>query len=238
MRTKPEKANLLAIVLLSALVLLAGGAAHRWSDTFLATRDSIPAVLERPLSSLPLQLGSWHGVDVPLRDGVLDIAKNDDYVNRRYLNKESTHTVGLYIGYTVQPDNMLGHRPRVCYPAHGWTNKETSRSRIVLSNGTELDCLIHEFERRQPVYQGVVVLNYYILQGRHTCDWGNLWQRKRRLPRRSRDAGLYVAQAQISSTFTDRSSVGISGEVVEQFAAQVAPEVTKLLPDTQTAGQQ
>ncbi len=108
-------------VVAAAMLLLAGGVAYRALAAYIGAELASPIRLDPPLATLPLAIGNWIGEDVPLREGVLRIAGNDDYVSRSYRHAETGAVVSLYIGYTARPRTMLRHRPSVCYPSAGWT---------------------------------------------------------------------------------------------------------------------
>ena len=144
-------------------VLLGGGIAYRCCDALLAAADALPAPLVRPLGSLPTQIGSWHGVDVPLDERVVAVAGTNDQVYRRYAERESGNVVDLYVAYAARPARMLGHRPEVCYPAHGWIHVWSRTDRVTLAGGGELDCLVTAFRREKPAPSAVVVLHYLSL---------------------------------------------------------------------------
>lgn len=76
--------------------------------------------LPKPLASLPLALGQWHGVEVPFEESMVRALAVDDYVNRVYQG-EDREPVGLYIGYykSQRTDENL-HSPQNCLPGAGW----------------------------------------------------------------------------------------------------------------------
>ncbi len=230
MNEVPRSRNVRVAVVVCCLVLLGAGVADRWLHAVKGS--STPAVLDQPLSALPLRIGSWEGIEVPLDQRILEVAGTDDYVNRHYVDQGSGQVVDLYLAYVSRPAKMLGHRPRVCYPAHGWTHIATKSDHVVLANGKELDCLIHHFTRGRLDTDNLVVLNYYVLQGRHTTEWTDFWGPQWRRPNLSRDASFYVAQAQFASEVTVPPLYKQAEEAVKRFAAEVIPHVNALLPLT------
>lgn len=213
-------------------VLLGSGLTYRWFTRVTGASSGGLVSLDQPLATLPYRLGDWSGVDVPIGRRVLDVAGNDDYVNRRYVEDGSNDVVNFYLGYCSRPVRMLGHRPRVCYPAHGWIHEQTRRQRLLRADGTALDFLIHSFVRERPVREALVVLNYYVLQGEYTTDWVDFWGPKRRRPNLSGDPNFYVAQVQIASSVADNASNDRAEEAVKRFAAVAAPHCEVLLPST------
>ncbi len=230
-----RRRNVLAVVLFWCVILLGVGVGHRWLGRASTAALSTPVSLEKPLATLPTRIGSWKGVDVPVNERVLEVAGNDDYVNRRYFETGSRQVVDFHLAYTARPANMLGHRPGVCYPAHGWTHVATRSERVQLADGAELQCLIHRFSREQPEPEGLVVLNYYVLQGRRTTEWTGFWGPKWRRPNLSRDPNFYVAQVQVTSATMLPTVYDRAEQVVKRFAAEAAPHVSRLLPPAQKA---
>ncbi len=225
---RPRTGHWVAVVV-SLGVLLGSGLAYRWIDGRLTADGPASTRIHNRLSALPLELGAWQGTDVPLSDRVLDVAAVDDYVHRRYVNRNSGQVVDLYLSYTIQPPNMLGHRPERCFPAHGWRHVGVKDSVFTPSNSPVIKCKINEFSRSQPVYQGMVVLNYYVLSGRYTAEWTDFWGPRWRIPNLSRNKGVYVAQMQLGGSFMDPSAVdGVAG-VLKQFASEMSPHVDTVL---------
>lgn len=215
-----------------SVALVGTGLTYRWFTRVTGASSPEPVMLEHPLATLPLRLGDWSGVDVPIDGRILDVAGTDDYVNRRYVEDGSNESVNFYLGYCSRPAKMLGHRPRVCYPANGWAHEKTRAESVALADGTTLDCLVHSFTRERPLRGALIVLNYYVLRGQHTTDWADFWGPKLRRPNLSRDPAFYVAQIQISCGVIMTSDYGPAEEAVKRFAAAAAPHCDAILPST------
>jgi len=216
-------------------VLLGGGVAHRWIDHLLLAADATPVRLEAPLSTLPAQIGHWRGTDVPMDKRVLEVAGCDDHVYRRYVEEGSRIVLDLYVAYAARPAKMLGHRPQVCYPAHGWTPAGTRADHVLLADGTRLDFLIHQFTRNERGGERIVVLNYYVLHGRRSIEWTDFWGPQWRGPNLSRDPNFYVAQVQVSCLLPDPVMAQRREEALKRFVAEVAPQVHAMLPRSTSA---
>jgi len=229
MRTAVRRRRLTGVVVVWCVILAAVGFAHK-----RLSRDerqaSARVLLDHPLSTLPMRIGVWEGIDVPMDRRVLEVAGSDDYVNRRYIDPISGQFVDFHLAYTARPANMLGHRPSVCYPAQGWRNEEQRVVRVRLADGGEIDCLRHRFIREQPDYEGLVVLNYYILQGRPTADWTDFWGPKWRRRNLTNDPNFYVAQVQVASPVLVPALFERGEQTVQRFAEAVGPLVRKVLP--------
>jgi hypothetical protein len=166
---------------------------------------------------------------VPVDERVIKVAGTDQHVHRRYVDEISGAVVYLYVGYTSRPVNMLGHRPDVCYPANGWLFQETREESIAQADGTTLPCLIHRFEDDSGG-STLVVLNYYVLQGRHTTEWSDFWGPRWRRPNLSRDPNYYVAQVQIVGGAMIPGLSDRAESAVRDFAAIAASTIDNLLP--------
>ncbi|MGA8213707.1 MAG: exosortase C-terminal domain/associated protein EpsI [Candidatus Sulfotelmatobacter sp.] len=95
-----------------------------------------PVLLSSPLSNFPLELGSWHGRELPLDAEILKVAAVDDYLNRVY-QSPSVGAVGLYVGYyKSQQTGDVIHSPKNCLPGSGWQPVMAGRLSISLPNGT------------------------------------------------------------------------------------------------------
>lgn len=223
-------------LLAAALLLLGGGATYRLVAERVGAELAAPLRLDPPLSTLPPDIGLWQGEEVPVREGVLRIAGNDDYVSRNYRNVRTGEIVHLYIGYTARPRTMLRHRPGVCYPSAGWTPVSVQDDVLILaapssgnpSAASRLPVRLHSFLKPGVTEQRVVVLNYYVLNGNPTTDEDSFWGLSWRDPNRRRNPLRYVAQVQLAASV--RTTPEAAARTLRQFAADSAPLILSLLP--------
>ncbi len=184
--------------LLAVLLLVSAGFAYRG----LASRLELVAsgiTLPVSLDAYPKRIEQWVGEDVPIPLNIQQVAGNDAFVNRLYRNRTSNEWVNVYIAYTAHPRTMVGHRPRVCYVGGGWIHDSTEPGEFTSRAGRKLSCLIHCFHRPAPDYEETVVLNFYIVNGRLTCDHRVFTGLGWRTPNIDGDPAHYVTQIQISS---------------------------------------
>jgi EpsI family protein len=207
--------------ILSCFVLLAAGYAYRKAAVRLDALVKEPLLPTIPLSVLPYQIGQWKGEDQPLGEAVLEVAGNDDYINRVYHLADSEYYVNLYVAFTGQPRSMRRHRPEVCYVGAGWILEQTEEQEIQLESGQHLPVQIHYFRKPPPEILRLMVLNYYIVNGNVTRDHhafsGILW----RVPTFSRKQIRYVAQVQVSS---------VSSTALMSFIPEAAPLILPFMP--------
>ena len=95
---------------------------------FIAYPKQEIVLLPRPLSQLPVRMGSWTmSADLPLDQETLEMLKADDTLNRLYTDQSSGVTANLYIAFfKTQRTGVSPHSPKVCLPSSGWEPKESS----------------------------------------------------------------------------------------------------------------
>jgi len=216
--------------LLAGALLLAGGLAYRLAAAAVAAELAAKIRLDPPLASLPHVLGPWVGEDVPLSEGVQRIAGNDDFVSRRYRHCGTGEQVHLYVAYTARPRTMLRHRPTVCYASAGWSHVGTRLAALEASAPwhEHWPVLLHTFLKPEATERRVVVLNYYVLNGRVTVDENSFWSWTWRDPSIARDASRYVAQVQIAvPVLVDPHS---AEQTARTFASASGDAILLLLP--------
>ena len=208
--------------ILAVLLLVSVGIAYRVSGHKLNLLWEKPTALPVPLSDFPIQFGNWVGSELPIPATTREyMEKNyaDDYFSRRYVNSADKIWVDIYVVYcSTRPGGMLGHRPGVCYPANGWLQEATETSQFTSQDGRQTDCLVQRFRQPAPALDEVVVLSFYVRNGRMTAtesDFSGLFNRKANL---ARDPSRYIAQVQISS-------------VVESSVRKAAGEITDIILD-------
>lgn len=214
--------------LLAILVLVFSGFVYRDQAERLKqfTRQSIK--LPVPLAAFPMSVSSatgnnWVGRDVDIEETVLKVAGNDDFLSRFYINQATNQWANVYVAYSGRPRTMVGHRPEICYTGAGWVHDSVERTRFVSASGKNIACLLHHFHNQTSQSDQLVVLNYYVLNGRVICDEKGFSGVGWRTPNIAGDPARYVAQIQISSVLENS---------VFQAAVDLTDLVLELLPDS------
>lgn len=204
---------------LAVVLLVCAGISYRVLASRLELVAGTTVKLPVPLEALPDRIGSWAGEDVPIPANIVRVAGNDAYLNRLYINNLNNQWANVYIGYTAHPRTMLGHRPQICYVAGGWVHDGTERNQISSRSGIELPCLIHRFHRPAPDREDIVVLNFYIVNGRITSDERVFSGVLFRTPNIDGDPARYVAQVQVSSRLENsvRAAARDMAELILEF---------------------
>lgn len=219
-----EKATIPAwfIWTLAILLSISGGITYRVLASHLKHLASNPIKLFIPLSTFPTKIGDWVGMELTIPTTTKEyMEKNfaDDFLSRRYINAAANAWADVYVVYcSSRPGGILGHQPRVCYPAHGWLHDSTEPSQFTSRIGQQVRCLIHRFHKPAPMYEQTVVLNFYILNGQITTDEKDFSGLLGRRPNIAGDPARYVAQVQISS-------------VLENSVRKTAEDITDLVLD-------
>jgi len=211
--------NAFATAWIAAVVMLVlAGIVYQLAASQLDTLTSSPVRLPVPLKEFPMKAGNWTGADIPISETVLKVAANDDYLNRLYENAVSRQWANIYVAYSATPRTMLGHRPRVCYQTNGWIHDRTDNTKIISRFGRELPSLLHRFHKPGLESKEIVVLNFYIVNGRITDDERVFTGLDWRTPNIDGDIARYVTQVQISS-------------VLENSVITLAKDLTDLILD-------
>jgi len=212
--------------ILAIVLLVASGVIYRLLASHLNLVVKAPIALPVPLNSFPNRIDYWSGTDLSIRTTTREYMERnfaDDFLSRRYISSERNIWADVYIVYcSSRPGGILGHRPGVCYPAHGWVHDSTERSQFRSRAGRQVDCLVNRFHKPAPAYEQVVVLNFYVLNGQITADENDFSGPLGRRPNIARDPARYVAQVQISSVLENS---------VRTAAADMTDMILDFFPD-------
>jgi hypothetical protein len=212
--------------ILAIVLLIASGVIYRVVASHLNLVVKAPIALPVPLSFFPNRIDYWSGTDLTIGTTTREYMERnfaDDFLSRRYISSERNIWADVYIVYcSSRPGGILGHRPGVCYPAHGWIHDSVERSQFISRAGRQVDCLVNRFRKPAPAYEQIVVLNFYILNGQITADEDDFSGPLGRRPNLARDPARYVAQVQISSVLENS---------VRTAAADMTDRILEFLPD-------
>jgi EpsI family protein len=146
---------------------------------FLRARGSNEILPSRePLASLPYQLGSWQGSDVPVQQDVLEILGPGDFLQRFY---EDTSANGPYVDLFVAyfPSQRTGdtiHSPKHCLPGSGWLPVESGRltlslpgrapfeaNRYVIAKGDDRQLVLYWYEAHDRALASEYWAKFYLV---------------------------------------------------------------------------
>lgn len=223
---KTGKASTWFIWALAVLLLASSGITYRLLASHLELISDTPIKLPVPLSAVPVKISDWVGEELRIPNTTKEYMEKhfaDDFLSRRYINAATNAWIDVYIVYcSSQPGGILGHRPRVCYPGHGWIHDGTETSQFTSKAGQQIPCLIHQFHKPTPAYEQKVILNFYILNGQPTADENDFSGPFSRRPNINGDPARYVAQVQISSVL--ENSVRTAAEDMTDLILEFVPD--------------
>ncbi len=140
-----------------------------------AQADILPP--REPLSSFPLTIGSWQGVDVTIPKWALDVLGAGEFVERRFGRSADEPLVDLFIAYF--PSQRMGstmHSPQNCLPGSGWTPVNFSRvelsgpagrsirvNRYVLARGMDRLLVYYWFQEHDRVVASEYWSKFYLV---------------------------------------------------------------------------
>lgn len=224
------------LAVVAALCILAASAiAYRVLWQKMKSSLAVPVKLPMPLDSVPLTVGDWQGEDAKLSETVLEIAGNDDFLSRIYTLPDKRSGVYVYVAFSGRPRYMRGHQPLVCYPNAGYQTESSRQTQVITTGGLPIPCMIHHFKRVHPASDDVVVLNYYIVNGKLALDEKSFSGLGFRSPNLEGDLARYVAQIQISSqseTTVLKAAAELSDALLRSFPTLDAPSTPTTLPES------
>jgi EpsI family protein len=114
-----------------AAALLAGTA------IFLRSRSQAEVLPPRkPLTSFPMEVGSWQGANVVIPQWALDVLGQGEFVEHSYTQNQNEAPVDLFMAYfPSQRSGSTIHSPQNCLPGSGWTPLESSRIELARPGG-------------------------------------------------------------------------------------------------------
>ncbi|MFC1653056.1 exosortase-associated EpsI family protein [Planctomycetota bacterium] len=213
---------------LATIMLLASGILYRYLEPKWGGKGTQSIQLPVPLSTFPDKIGSWVGRKAEIAattEAYMRRNYADDFVSKGYLRKNPQRYAGLYVVYCAsRPTGILGHRPGICYPAYGWIPDGKELSEFTTSSGRLIPCIIERLYKPMPDYAEIVVLSFYVVNGRIAVTENSFSGLMGRNPNFSGDPARYVAQVQISSSLESS---------VRELAIDVVDTILSYLPDEQ-----
>lgn len=220
----PNRQSVIVAATAASFLMLVFGIGYRVLAARLAapvnTAPIDPAVVEQ----FPMQIGGWTGREVPLDEAIVRATDTDAHLNRRYSRHSGMESVLLYVACGVKARDLMPHRPEVCYTGSGWTLMDRRSVNLPLSDGIELPCNLMQFARGALNTEKVMVLYYYIVDGKYSRDVSLL---RSKAWRGSGTVG-YVAQVQVVVPITAMLTADSAQRTVSDFAGESASLIARL----------
>lgn len=212
-------------VVLAGFITIASGVGYRIVAAQLDTALNTAVTPARPLATLPLRIGHWHGTDVALEPGIRQIPGFDDeHVNRQYEHAGTGRTATVFVGFTGRPRTRLGHRPDVCYAAHGWHQDAEEPIVLRVAPGRKIPAVVYDFSSPGLSHGKRVVLAVYLVNGAYRSDPEAYSRRAFHDPLVTESGAPYVARLQVSvpasgNRFADLDLLcDLTGRIAEALA--------------------
>ena len=216
-------------------MMLTYGIGYRFLTARLAAPVDAVLLSSEDLARLPLQLGNWAGRDWPLSDDVIEATDTDAHLSRTYSRRNPPEFVRLFIGYGVTPTDLAPHRPEVCYVGAGRRLIRRGVVELGLDDGIKLPCNVLQFSPNSRDNNGVVVLDFYIIDGQYYADVSAV--RDMVLDALFRPRAIdHIVQAQIAAPVAPNRSADEARSSVSDFAIESASEIYRLFQSTEENG--
>jgi hypothetical protein len=118
------KANLIAPAL--TLGLLCAAAAESWSRPRPGDTDPYHARVREAALTIPMNIGSWAGRDLPARKEAIELLKPNVILQRLYTDSKGRHVTVLMV-HCRDARDLDGHYPPKCYPGNGREERLSAR---------------------------------------------------------------------------------------------------------------
>lgn len=152
------------IPLIATLLLLGGLAAQQWSYGKPEDTAQYHAQVRVAVESLPYQIESWVGEDVPVPPAALKLLRPNAIISRAYHDSQTGQNIKLLIVQCEEARDMAGHYPPVCYPQSGWTKKHNGhKMQWTLSDGKVIKGMEYEFVQILPTRSATLFINHVFL---------------------------------------------------------------------------
>ncbi|NLF29733.1 MAG: EpsI family protein [Planctomycetes bacterium] len=207
--------------------MVASGVGHRAAFDYLNGQVTARPLPPGTLAKVPMRIGDWQGVDVPLDEAVVKATDADDHLSRNYTDGATGERVWFYVSYGVRARDLMPHRPDVCYPLNGWIlqTQQTVDLPPEQTGADVLRCRVLEFSKGGMNAGTAVVVNYYLVDGRSCPDESLLRSRA------WRGSGSidYMAQVQVVASAPQGDSAAKAREAAERFAAASVGDLREIL---------
>ncbi len=228
----PHRSVIVAAAVASFLMVVFG-VAYRVVAARLMAPGNLAPIAQEALSRFPFQMGDWKGEDVPLDEAIIRQTDTDAHINRHYVRRKTGESVSFYVAGGVKARDLMPHRPEVCYTGAGWTLDQGRTLKLTLRDGTELPCKIFRFSRGAFSTQKVIVLYYYIVDGRYYADVSSL----RSQVWRGSGAFGYVGQVEIVASVGEPVGSDMAERLVSEFAVETAVPTVDMFKENAKTGE-
>ncbi|HVX83197.1 MAG TPA: exosortase-associated EpsI family protein [Phycisphaerae bacterium] len=118
-----------------------------------ADADAYHARVRAAQSSVPMDIGDWHGTEVPIPEPAIKLLHPNVIISRRYRNVRTGLSFDLLFTQCEDGRDLAGHYPPNCYPGNGWqvVNRVPAHWDV---EDMHIDGMEYEFTKHAGVEQG------------------------------------------------------------------------------------
>lgn len=169
---------------------------------------------------LPLRIGAWSGTKVDPPQAAITLLRPNLTFGREYVNAETGEHVRLMIVQCRDARDMGGHWPPVCYPAHGWTLRDSAEQRLLVDTLT-IPVSMYRFTMESiEQYTEIVIYGFFMRPD------GILESGRDGVRRAAEDPRLKIfGAAQMQVAFDASMDKGRRDEVFRDLVAGVLPVI-------------
>ena len=227
--TKSNRRPVLVAAAVAAVLMLVFGLGYRAVGAKMDAPVNATPVSQESLDRLPLEIGGWIGQNTPMDANIVEATDTDAHVSRQYVSGTGLGAVSLWIASGVRARDLMPHRPEVCYTGSGYTLMRNEVLDLPLVEGGVLPCNAMQFSRGMLNSNRVLVLYYYLIDGRYCRDVSE-WRYKLIWTRIG-----YVAQVQVVAPISETVPPDVAVRSAGAFAVASAPLIAALFQSTEAA---
>ena len=203
---------------IALVVLMAVGYVQHQRNSVLSKAEikHYHAAIREAASRVPYFIGDYVGEDVSVPQSAVELLKPNVILSRRYTNSRTGAIVDFLFVHCEDAQDMLGHHPPVCYPAHGWSTVKNQD----LSKGNDRFAHYFATKRHRNVLQKIQIKQGLLLFEKPiTPDMQLVLQMSTRRAWRALGAGQI--QLVFSSDISEESLDPGFEKVIRELAASV-----------------
>ncbi len=85
-----------------------------------ADADAYHARVRAAQGTVPMDVGEWHGTDVPVQESAFKLLHPNVIISRHYVNGRTGQWFDFLFTQCEDGRDLAGHYPPNCYPGNGW----------------------------------------------------------------------------------------------------------------------
>ncbi len=176
------------------------------------------------IDSVPYQIRSWYGVELPFTEVVVQMLRPNKILRRTFQDPALGHRASLSIIHCTDVRDMLGHHPPVCYPAHGW-HLESRHTEEIVVRGRSQEVNIYHFSRLNAgSREAIRIVSFFVAPGVDGII--REMDEMERASKRSGLAGLGAAQVQVLTPLSQSQEA--TGAMVSGIVEAIEPVIEKI----------